>query len=365
MKGVCTMVEEIKTILEKLQKMTVEELASYDVKLEDGIHQDYIKAYDLLFHRTSKAMDALSPWERMCYYKVSGTTGTDCDVALFTVVVYYLAFGLKKKEWKINEHKGGYHLEKLGERWELRGDTMNSYATTVRGYIRDIWMQSRKRIESDNMTKMRRQEIIITPDSGKWAVNSKFEKNCWEDVILRNYGYFQDVLPCAGFEYIRQNHTIGNFIPVPFVEGGGQFNSPRGYDGLSYDFWDLALMCIYNYYFSIKDLTYNLKWLLSNDQNVNLCKKWLDSFGSSASGWDAFVEQNFMQDFVNSEQGHYGMPKELWKGHFEGTVMPKEEKHYNEFFTNASAWIAARGIRIAIQIKDALSTLVEEMVYGK
>lgn len=352
------MVEDIKRILVKLQQMTVEELACYDVKLEDNVLQGYIYKNAKSHKWPENEMSKLEPWQRMCYYKVSDKTGTDCDVALFTVVIYYLAYGLGEKGWKINKYDSGYQLKNPNVGWVLRGDTMNSYSTAVHGYIRDVWMQVPLK-----KNEMEKEKIIIQkPES--WEINSKLRKHRWEDVILRNYDFY-DVISCAGFEYIRLNHTIGNFIPVPFVENGGQFNSPRGFNGPSDDFWDLALMCIYNYYFSIHDSTYNLKWLLSNDQNVNLCKKWLDSFGSEASGWDTFVEQNFLQDFVNSEQGHYGMPKEFWKGHFEGTVMPKEEKHYNEFFTNASAWIAARGIRIAIKINDALSTLVTEMVYGK
>lgn len=372
------MVEKIKSILEDLQKKTVEELASYDVKLEDGILQIYINTNAGSGECPQKcwpkkAMGELEPWQRMCYYQVSGSTGTDCDVALFTVVVYYLAYGLGEKGWKINKYKGKYQLENSEEGWDLRGDTMNSYATTVHGYIKNVWMQL-----PNNKANMIDKEIIrITSKRGNWGVNSKFKKNYWEDVILCNYDYFQNVLPYDGTKYIRLNHTIGNFIPVPFVEGGGDFNSPRGFDGSSYDFWDLALMCIYNYYFSIHDSTcnlkyphYDLKWLLGKDQNVDLCRNWLDSFGSSASGWDTFVKQNFLQDFVEGEENdHYGLPKELWEGHFEGTVIPKKEEHYNDFFKYASERIEARGKKIAKKIKNELegkdlAILANEMVCG-
>lgn len=358
MKGVCTMVEDIKIILEKLLKMDVEELACYDVKREDGILQDYINTCAFFFNRTSEKMDELSPWERMCYYRVSGGIGTDCDVALFTVVVYYLAFGLGKG-WILKKHYGVYHLENPDVQWTLRGDTMNSYATTIGNFI-----QEQGKSASDHKREMVDDRIIQDTKAKRLLNKSKLGRT--ENVILRHYGDFRNVLPGDGQKYICLNHTIGNFIPVPFIaRGKGEFNSPRGI-GNSKDYWDLALMCIYNYYFSIQDSRYDLKWLLGNDRNVELCEKWLGKFGSGASGWDSFVKQNFMQAFVNPQKAHYGKPKELWKGHFEGEVMPKG-KDYDQFLKNASSSIKARGEAIAQKIKDALkdkdlTALAKEMV---
>lgn len=154
---------------------------------------------------------------------------------------------------------------------------------------------------------------------------------------------------CCAANYLKAVYTIGNFIPAP---SGFQ---PRGF-GPSKDYWDLALMCTYNYYAEKKEWPiawpgYTLEWLLHAPKgNSLLCGKWLDRYGS----WDAFVEGNFLQDFVNQEGSHYGMPKELWKGHFTSSVLPEKEGHFAEFFTNAAAWITARGTRIAIALADAL-----------
>lgn len=368
------MVEEIKKILENLQKKTVEELASYDVKLEDEVLKKYIKENAESLNWPQEPICKLDPWQRMCYYQVSGSTGTDCDVALFTVVVYYLAYGLGEKGWKINEHKGGYHLEKLGERWELRGDTMNSYATPVIGGKGRAKGLLRRYFLSENSPKMEEDSILSDGsfvDKYQKFGKKKGDKYVWsaymldkwedfisllEDVLVKNKISKEDV-----YEYIRLNHTIGNFIPVPFIsKDDGQFNSPRGI-GETKDFWDLALLAIYHYYhkdFCKKEYSsFALRWLLGDVANVRLCQKWLDSF-EGASGeekWDTFVKQNFLQDFVEGEEnGPYGLPKELWEGHFEGTVIPKEEKHYNKFFKNASERIEARGKKIAKKIKNEL-----------
>lgn len=144
---------------------------------------------------------------------------------------------------------------------------------------------------------------------------------------------------CGAANYLKAVYTIGNFIPVP---SGFQ---RRGM-GPSKDYWDLALMCIYNYYAEKKGWPpawpqYTLTWLLSgNETALPLCKKWLDSYEI----WDAFVEGNFLQDFVENS---CGMPKPLWTGHFDSNVLPKNEEQFKAFFTNAAKWITARGDKIA------------------
>lgn len=74
--------------------------------------------------------------------------------------------------------------------------------------------------------------------------------------------------------------------------------------------------------------------------------------------WDDFVEKNYMQDFVNGgNAGHkYGMPKELWKGHFNPlhSVLPENKDDFSQFFTNASEWITKRGTNIAKKLKKKL-----------
>ena len=98
--------------------------------------------------------------------------------------------------------------------------------------------------------------------------------------------------------------------------------------------------------------------------NADLCRNWLESFAN----WDTFVEHNFLQDFVNQQDGQYGLPKELWAGHFQQNipVLPEKEKDFDQLFTNASAWITARGQRIAGKIYEVLEgrdleALAEEM----
>ena len=106
-----------------------------------------------------------------------------------------------------------------------------------------------------------------------------------------------------------------------------------------------TLLLAYNAHF-------DLSWLLPfvSQDGIKACEAWLDSFPS----WDAFVEGSFLQDFVHSTSGGYGMPRELWRGHFSGHVMPQGDQR-EAFFTNASAWISARGARLAIALEKRRS----------
>ena len=54
------------------------------------------------------------------------------------------------------------------------------------------------------------------------------------------------------------------------------------------------------------------------------------------SGWNDFIEYNLLQDYVElNPVGSFGKPKELWRGHFTGDVMPKTMDEFKQFWKNA------------------------------
>lgn len=385
--------EKILNILLTLRDQSAEEIANYDIKDEwDTVGTARCTARCKAKHgEIHIPRDSSDPWIKKCCHYINCLDG-DCDVALRSVVIYWLAFLKsfgKADGWRIELQKGKsekYQLHKDGEEMLLRGDTMNSYATPVVGteYEKDGLLRYYLINEHKNdMIK----EGILTPGEHfvkkyqQFKCNNKGDKNVWSSYILDDYATFierfeemlkKEIPKEAVYEYIRVNDTVGNFIPVPFISGNeGEFNRPRG-TGNSYDFWDLAILCIYNFYSDPKgetDKEHTLEWLLSSKKNADLCRKWLGMYET----WDNFIEQNFMQDFVNQEEAHYGKPKELWMGHFKDSViMPNDSKQYTEFFTNASALIHARSIRIALAVKNMLdgkshkdlTSLANEMVCG-
>lgn len=368
--------KKILSVLKELQEEPAPELIRFDVKDGQDWNIEYHTTYIAKAQNMMNACEQLSwdwakmtPWQKMCVYKVSDGDGVDCDVALHNVVIYWLAFYKDDEMQEIREQDGkpgSYELvSKQGG--ILRGDTMNSYATTVREKLR-------KFIDNGEYQTMVEKGIITGEKSktGKYYLADKYPKEgCWDAAVLEHYEYFKKILS-SDFDklemFVSLVHTLGNFIPVPFKSREkGEFNSPRG-TSTSQDYWDLALLCIYNYYTTGK--SNDLKeWILKNsDNNVALCTKWLNGLDKSFDDWNHFVEQNFLQDFVDrKDDGSYGRPKALWNKHFEcldknptKKVFPVEKEEFSEFFTNASAWILARGVRIALAIKDRLTDLPEE-----
>lgn len=358
--------KKIEWVKEKLQGQEVQDLALFDVKEgQDG--EDGAPYYKTYLDQTTASMGALfkktewgklTPWEKLCCYKISGSAGVDCDASLRSTVIYQLAFGYGETyEVKRYKNKGEYRLEAQPQsnRLILRGDTMNSYAKTVREYIRKIWLPEHKK-------EMLGKKIITTTENG-WEVSKKYQKiskdNYWDAAILDNYAYFENkedkdaLTKTAAHEFFRIYHTVGNFLPAPpAFQDRGIMQLP------SHDYWDLAMLCIYNYFRKVNDpkyKKYTLEWLIKKEEAVSSCRAWLDSLGSGQGGWDCFVERNFLQDFVNRDGEPYGPPKELWKGHFTNGTKPSDRADFEQFFTNASAWITARGVRIALAVKEALA----------
>lgn len=355
-----SLTEKILEVLKQLDQEDVYEMLSFDVK--DGeepgdaaYHEKYMskakQCMETLRWDLSEDWDNMTPWQKLCIYKVSGGKGVDCDVALRTVVLYALAYGLLEEGWTIEEQSDGTGYYQLRSQtqpaWVLRGDTMNSYQTTIHEFIRN----------SPQMDEMKKRGIFYK-DPSKPKGNPLSN---WEAAFLQQYEYCKTLLPSFAFVFIRQIDTLGNFIPVPFIsENEGAFNSPRGCSS-SKDYWDLALVCLYNYYAEkagYPHITnngqkiYTLEWLLRTEKNAGLCKDWLDRFGS----WNHFVERHFLQDFVWSVETGWGAPKELWAGHFDfvNDAKPKNLQEFHGFFFHAASWIPARGVRIATAAKDYL-----------
>lgn len=276
---------------------TQERMITYDVKCEMGYDGD--------------------DWQRMCRYKVA-EDGFDCDVAELTMLQYAIAFPfvLDRGRRIINQAGNTLKYELRGQSgFVFRGDTMNSYAITVHEFV--------KRFGSV---------------SGR--VTDRY--------ILNNYDALSGLLPKAGVDFIRLNHTIGNFIPVPFVKEGIEFNRPRGTRETK-DYWDKALWAIYQWYTSENDE--GLKTMLGKEESVALCKEWLEVFG----GWQAFVQKNYMQPFVRRfADGSFGEPLELWDNHFSGSVLPQTEGDFEQFFVNARIRILERGKLVVAALKEKL-----------
>ena len=233
------------------------------------------------------------------------------------------------KLWDANNLKT---CRKDGKIW---GDTMNSANTTLNQWY--------KLVETEEQKKERREVKEVKQDVSIRYILSRYAKD-----PLGQSALFDTVEGMKSFLSIY--HTLGNFIPVP--KG---CNLPRGNKGVGKlrDYWDLTLKAIYDYYVcdesSRKYKIYTIEDVVGKDKS-EVYKDWLASFcvdNSKGGSWNNFVEKNYMQEFVNQNpDGNYGMPKELWKGHFTGEVLPNGIEQIEQFFVNATCCITARSIRM-------------------
>ena len=350
----------IEEMLEELKKEKIHEMVNYDIKDEWLIDllncsNKYLKN-KLPKKKTEFDANKITEWEKMCCYQLTRLR-IDCDVSLRSVVLYTLAFPfiLDKKGNNSGEivtrkirlqEKENAKYEICSDNtagYKFRGDTMNSYSTSTNEFLR---------LYGDNVLN---PKVLIINQKGRNKGKFMTDYLEWEECVLDNYSHFESCISQEVKEFIRLNHTLGNFIPVPFRNANENFNSPRGI-GQTKDYWDLALLKIYKWYDDEADEY--LCELLKSVGNVELCKDWLRAFTAEDGNpsWDVFVAANYMQDFVNqgNADGFFGEPKELWKGHFKNNNLPSQEEDFIQFFSNASAWINARGERIAISVKKNL-----------
>lgn len=319
-------IREITDILELLRKMSIEEITGYDIKNQ------------------SEGFACNGGLKSICLYKLVDEE-FDCDVTLFSMVCYLLAFDyLPKRIAYQKDSKNKYELK--GEEFDFRGDTMNSYATTVHGFLR-IYEHDEAKVR--NFLNVSRGKYVT-----QYQYNGLKSDAHWEICILDNFNYFKDIFSSSAYDFLSRVHSIGNMIPCPF-RNGASFNVNRGWNRKFNDYWDSTLVCIYNFFQDndaekIDPEEYTLNNLLKKSKTIDLTEEWLKKLGE----WPVFLEQNFMQDYVDEN----GKPKSLWKGHIETRKgEPREVQECEEFFYNATELINKRGKRIAKKIKDKLEKM--------
>ena len=359
-----TSIEELKMesirILNSLKEESLEELINHDNA------SDAIDFYDVekrtIMETTNENVElklkALLPntninneksvLKDICNYKISGKSlkdkdgkkivnkykmaiiQFDYDVSLRNIIIYALAFDyVIKKDSYINMYKFNLFeiVQKDNPKYKFRGDTMNSYSTTMHKYL----------------NKMKDFDISKYDDFGDVR---------WEAAILDNHDVFIKSIPKSALKFIELNHKLGNFIPMMFINdcslNVGRYSATK-------DYWDLTLLYIYKWYRTDDD-KFLLK-LFTNDEVARNAKLWLSH---NFKSWEDFVIKNYMKAFVDINNDW--KPKELWKGHFSGVLLPRflsddKKSEFEQFFTNASNWELERSREIAKAIKEKLKNI--------
>lgn len=243
--------ENIVNILRELRDRPVEELVTYDLK------RDWWRE------------GPTNPWRLMCYYKKDSGPVGDCDVSLRSVVIYRLAFGFE--DWRIRpDGRGNFQLEKGGMGYVVRGDTMNSYATTAHAYFR---LKGLERIR---------------------------DGRSWYDAVLEDYDKFAPLYRGAFTDFVRLCHTVGNMLPIP----SGELNRARGIGPMK-DYFDLYLNWLFEYMATeeIDRLNKNRREKGYLSAGVYAASELfpgireLIDFLTCYENWDHYVRQNYLEEF--------------------------------------------------------------------
>lgn len=235
----------------------------------------------------------------------------------------------------------------------IYGDTMNSVSTTLNEAINRI-LKANKADELDQIKNAIYYGIVDGSIEDIREELNSFKLPGWNCSIIyttelylnydknlrrkgiSNFSLKKYLERIGAFKLIEVYHTLGNFIIIPKGWNKCRYSSLK-------DYWDLTLLCIYNYYFKIEDEKYCIE-KISGKKNIKRYKDYLDTFNT----WETFIKVNFLESFVKLKKDKdgkivsYGKPKELWEGHFKGELLPTNIDQCIEYFNNSAEWIKER-----------------------
>ena len=280
----------------------------------------------------------IAPWEfdfKQCYLEddIEGSSN------LWLELKYKYMRSLLEKNTKFNvTNKFGvdadcdkeafhiYHLlgwqEKIGD--SIRGDTMNSFATT---FI-PLLAVGRTPFSAEN-TKTWNDDFGGVPkiydELKHWVKNNTVKnierfhfntENLWR---IKN-GYTSINLLNELDKFARSNHSIGNFTVIL-----SWMNQGRGIGNVR-DYWDLTLKNLQEFFMQ---------------------------FEHGKITWMEFIEKYYLFPFVDN---NYTV-SELWDNHFKKTVTPSNIEDLEQFYSNVNLLIEERGKWITKILCDKLNLI--------
>lgn len=307
-----TLEEKVINILEDLRDITVNQNMAYDTK------DEWMEKFKKIVENENKICglnndySKFNSYEKMLFYKrTANRLHIDCDVSLRTMIIYALAFPHVLEDGrKLKSYDTYKYSFTNGKTFDYRGDTMNSFKQITDCYF-----------------------SFCEDELGK-ADNDSFK------------------------QFVELNHTIGNFIPVPFKgidrNNSLSFNVKR--NSTVGDYWDLTMDKIWKWYLNNDDKY--LYELVGRDVELKqMVEDWLSIFGKGNKGWKNFIDRNYLGDFVDEDY----KPIPFWDNHLE-KVVPDNLEKCNCFFKKVSRAIESRGIDIAEAVEEKLLNMTNEEV---
>lgn len=298
-----------------VQKQLIDEIVRIICELRDGDIDELVR-YDLKLDRNRTEEH---PWKRLCSYKSEKDLDSECDKSLRIMIIFWLSFGFNR--WKIRRKGDNFELRSREVPFVVRGDVMNSYATTARIYL-----------SLEGVMENKRQNI-----------NGLVLNN--EQMLRKLYEANTDFA-----EFIKLCHTVGNILPCP----SGYLNGARGI-GPSNDYFDIFLMWVQKYFEYGEGFAAGVSLFPGGRE--------FSAYISDYNDFDDYIRRNFLQDFVQKESESM-VVSPLWMSEstnlFEQfvkgdqTLLPINPEQCTDYFQNTGERIINRGENIIKAVKSRL-----------
>lgn len=303
-----------------VQKQLIDEIVRIICELRDGDIDELVR-YDLKLDRNRTEEH---PWKRLCSYKSEKDLDSECDKSLRIMIIFWLSFGFNR--WKIRRKGDNFELRSREVPFVVRGDVMNSYATTARIYLY---------LYPEGGLKNKRQNI-------NELVLEQYDK---EPMLHNLYETNTDFA-----ELIKLCHTVGNILPCP----SGDLNGARGI-GPSNDYFDIFLMWVQKYFEYGEGFAAGVSLFPGGREFL--------AYISDYEDFQDYIRRNFLQDFVKEKSGTMAVSPlwmsestNLFKQFVKGdqTLLPINLEQCTAYFHNAGERIIARGENIIKAVKSRL-----------
>ena len=278
--------------------------AKEELKMENFMEYDFTEDWPIIKNELLEEYCKLGVWEKYFTYKMTSTQSRSDNKYYCKANEFWCDVRDKYSEPKGNGRQyciadpDTYSkvLQKVyGKLWKedkllyckdkmvIHGDTMNSVQTALSWYVRMCYENNKEYYAGPaNNGFVDKNGNKLRGSVSQTLQIFQCEKEKFLKMENRNISVE---------EFIKFNHTLGNFIPVPFRRNGGSFNVPRA--ATTNDFWDLTLYRIFCWYEKNNNMdeveiekcdcekNKDLCDLLGkNCQNIKLCIQWLKAFGS-------------------------------------------------------------------------------------
>lgn len=214
----------------------------------------------------------LSGYEKYFVYKTaSNIKDPDLDSVLLQDIYKTLWPDLEEKEFMTDK------------KW-IKSDTMTSVQYTLAKYYEKNFPNEIMEYKEKNK---RQKWISVNMCKTMYEQYESVRRNLEENNELKRF--------------VSIYHSLGNYSPVPVG-----FNAARSGIGYSsnYDYWDLTLMKIKQYFdfrkqqsIEVPKAVLPIAELFHVDKVIKNCAMWLDSY----ENWSDFVEKNYFQDYVDEK----------------------------------------------------------------